>query len=98
MVPYQSYQLSQAGRQLSAAQQREADARIGELAAAVSRPIIAASARIRAGLRASTEIKPGLDPLRRRRHISAPAGSAPAHEPESDCLRSDQRERSYAAR
>ena len=51
MLPYQSYQLSQVGRPKSASEQREADAITGELAAAISRPIIAASARIRAALR-----------------------------------------------
>jgi hypothetical protein len=51
MMPYQSYQLTQAGRRMSAAEQRAADARTGELAAAISRPIIAASARLRAALR-----------------------------------------------
>ena len=51
MTPYQSYQLFQAGRQMSAAEQRRADARTGELAAAISRPVIAVSARIQAALR-----------------------------------------------
>jgi hypothetical protein len=50
MIPYQSYQLSQAGRPMSTAEQRAADARTGEIAAAISRPIIAASARLRAML------------------------------------------------
>ena len=51
MIPYQSYQLSRAGRPMSTAEQRAADARAGELAAAISRPIIAASHRLRAVLR-----------------------------------------------
>jgi hypothetical protein len=51
MMPYQSYQLTQAGRRMSAAEQRAADARTGELAAAISRPIIAARSRLRAALR-----------------------------------------------
>lgn len=51
MLPYQSYQLSQVGRPKSASEQRAADVIAGELAAAISRPIIAASARIRAVLR-----------------------------------------------
>ena len=37
MMPYQSYQLWQAGRATTAREQRAADARRGELAAAVSR-------------------------------------------------------------
>jgi hypothetical protein len=98
MVPYHSYELFQAGRPLSVAQQREADARTGELAAAISRPIVAARARIRAGLRVpSAEIKPGLGTLRRR-HLPAPAGRAPWHAAECECLAPAQRERSYAGR
>lgn len=54
MMPYQSYQLTQAGRPVSATQQRAADARTGELAAAISRPFIAVSARLRAALRWSS--------------------------------------------
>jgi hypothetical protein len=74
MLPYQSYQLSQAGRPKSAAEQRAADARSGELAAAISRPIMAASARIRAGLRVSTGIKPGHHAPPRARDTAAHAG------------------------
>lgn len=47
MLPYQSYQLSQAGLSRSAAEQRAADVRSAELAAAITRPFFAASARKR---------------------------------------------------
>jgi hypothetical protein len=76
MLPYQSYQLSQAGRPKFAAEQRAADARSGELAAAISRPIVAASARIRAGLRGSTGIKPRHYAPLRARDIAAPVECA----------------------
>jgi hypothetical protein len=46
MTPYQSYQLFAAQRPKSAAEQRAADARCCELAAAIAGPITAASARI----------------------------------------------------
>jgi hypothetical protein len=48
MMPCQSYQLYEAERPKSAAEQRAADTRRGELAAAISRTISAASAPIRA--------------------------------------------------
>ena len=51
MMPYESYRRFEAERPKSLAEQRAADARRGELAAAISRPVIAASARIRAVVR-----------------------------------------------
>jgi hypothetical protein len=48
MTPYQIYQLFEAERPKSTAEQRADDARRGELAAAISRPIGAAMARMRA--------------------------------------------------
>jgi hypothetical protein len=48
MMPYQGYQLFEAERPKSAAEQRAADARRGELAAAISATISAASGRMRA--------------------------------------------------
>jgi hypothetical protein len=53
MMPYQSYQLGQAERTTTAREQRAADARRGELAAAVSRSgrragrLLGAAARLR---------------------------------------------------
>jgi hypothetical protein len=67
MMPYQSYQLFEAGRPKAAAEQRAADVRRGELAAALSRRITAASARIRAVARrrARSPWRPaGLNPQR----------------------------------
>jgi hypothetical protein len=98
MLPYQSYQLSEAGRPLSPAAQREADIRTGELAAAISRPITAASARIRTALRVPARIRPdsahrGTDAI-----SPAPARRAPHQAAESECLRRGQSDRSYAAR
>ena len=65
MMPYQSYQLFEAERTKSPAEQRAADARRGELAAAISRPVTAANARIGAVLR------------RRPRSFSRPTGLNP---------------------
>jgi hypothetical protein len=47
-MPYHSYQLFQTGRPMSTADQRAADARNGELAAAISRQVTATGAQIRA--------------------------------------------------
>jgi hypothetical protein len=60
MLPYQSYQLSQAGRPKSAAEQRAADVRCGELAAAIARPCYAASAWISAVARRRTRVRGSL--------------------------------------
>ncbi len=48
MMPYQSYQLYEVERPKSIAERRAADVRRGELAAAISRPIRAAGAQLRA--------------------------------------------------
>ena len=48
MMPYHSYQRFEAQRPKPATEQRAADARRGELTAAISRPFKAASAQLRA--------------------------------------------------
>ncbi len=48
MMPYQSYQLWETERSKSAAEQRAADARAGEIAAALSHPFSLAGRKLRA--------------------------------------------------
>jgi hypothetical protein len=48
MMPYGSYQLFEAERPKSTCEWRAADARRGEFAAAISRPVTAAGAQVRA--------------------------------------------------
>jgi hypothetical protein len=67
MMPYQIYQLFEAERPKSTAEQRAADARRGELAAAISWPIGAARARMRAAIAAR----------RPTRGFAGPTGGSP---------------------
>lgn len=57
-MPSQSYQLFQAERPKSASGQQAVDARCGKLAAAISRRVTAASARIHAVVCAAPAILP----------------------------------------
>jgi hypothetical protein len=66
MMPYGSYQLFEAERPKSTCEWRAADDRRGELAAAMSRPITAAGAQVRAMVAAR----------RRTRGSGCPAGGA----------------------
>jgi 2-methylisocitrate lyase-like PEP mutase family enzyme len=78
MMPYHSYQRFEAQRPKAAAEQRAADARRGELAAAISRPFRAASAQLRAmvAVPRRTWVLPGQ--LRRSARCSPTGPARPA--------------------